>query len=43
MKEKLYYQCLLCGRSSELKKLKIIDIDGIKLFQCGFCKNGKRF
>jgi hypothetical protein len=40
MTEQLFYKCLLCGRSTELNKMKVIDIDGIKLFQCQFCRNG---
>ena len=41
MKEKLYYQCLLCGRSTEINKnMETIEIDGIRMFLCPFCKNG---
>jgi hypothetical protein len=36
----MIYQCLLCGRTSEIKKMQVIDIDGIKLLQCQFCRNG---
>ena len=33
MKEKLYYKCLLCGRTSELNKnMETIEIDGIRMF-----------
>lgn len=40
-REKLYYQCLLCGRSTELNKnMETIEIDGIRMFLCPYCRNG---
>lgn len=41
-REKLYYQCLLCGRTSELKSMKVIDVYGIRMFWCEYCENGTK-